>query len=165
MSSAVHEKTKKDLIVLGNQNYEAETQTEDIMSCDPSFVQSDRLEISQSIPDEVAGPAIQLHNKIMTFEQGTENEIETFLYFDKFRGKMAIEHIRINNVGCTTLYYNWEKVHMSKSYSSQRNDQTQEGFQTDAFKPACDLLTTSKSLSHWLIALSSYNQFEMIIAR
>ena len=124
-------KLNQDLIVLGNQNFEAETQTEDILSCDPSLVQSDRLEISQSIQDEVAGPAIQLHNKIMTFEQGTENEIETFLYFDKFRGKMAIEHIRINNVGCTTLYYNWEKIHMSKSYSSQRNDQTQENFEIE----------------------------------
>lgn len=117
-----------NLIVLGNQNSSddlEESTTDSSPRCNEELIESEQSVCSMT---DYNGPAIQLQNKIMTYEDGIDKVIETFFYSDKFRGKMSIDQIRLHNIGRTTLYYNWEKTHRNKSYSAQRNDQTQRFF-------------------------------------
>ena len=56
------------------------------------------------------------------------HEVNTHMYFDKFRGQMTVSQLSIHNVGQITLHYHWSPLHKAKTYNSQRRDETQRFF-------------------------------------
>ena len=132
--SESHQPNYKDLIVLGRNQPEHSQVESAIEQINPNTsdlnsvgIESDQDSDADNLPC-VPGPAIRVHEQNMTVEDGVDKQIDTYLYFDKFRGKMDIQYLRMTNIGQTTLYYNWIRQYHHKSFVSQRKDETQRFF-------------------------------------
>ena len=53
----------------------------------------------------------------MVFGENERQNIE--VYFDRFRGEMEVQHLRMTNIGVTTVYYNWSRQFRDRSFQSQ----------------------------------------------
>ena len=95
-----------------------------VQNVNPIYSDHGQSEDITSTPiDNVPGPGISVNGKSMVFGENDNQNIE--VYFDRFRGEMEVQHLRMTNIGVTTVYYNWSQQFRDRSFQSQRKDQTQ----------------------------------------
>lgn len=121
-----HKPEYDDMIVTGTSIGQNMTQSPtNGPTHEPSNLKETSDTISTSTNNEPLynGPAIIINGKMATFDEKSDEKVR--ITFDSVSDTQSIQSLTITNCGTTVLFYDWIKVKDVKSFSAQRNDETQ----------------------------------------